>query len=361
MAPDSTNLNAPYNITTTVRSNQLLNNLTYSYFTQWSLNLPKGFSVHAGVGISNLSLQLTNKLWALTNNHPGNKVPKTYAKDYNFLAAPSISIHKIFRKVASVYASYSMGYKAPTTSTILISATNELNIGLKPERGQQVEIGTKGNFIKNKLFYSVSVFYAQFTNRFAPVAVLDTTQTHVLYTYLINAGTTHNLGVESEMSYSIIESSKKFIKQLRLFANVTYSHYRYGDYKFQSIINGNLITENYKGIQLAGVAPWVFNIGLDFDTKIGLYAHINYGYRTAMTITTDGLNHAHPFGLLNMKMGYLKRWKGLELNMFAGANNMTCTQYYTMAMIDHLPEPYIPGPYKINFFGGVGLKYYFFQ
>jgi iron complex outermembrane receptor protein len=119
-----------------------------------------------------------------------------------------------------------------------------------------------------------------------------------------------------------------------------------------------LVVKNYKGIQVAGVSPWVFNLGIDFDTKIGLYANINYGYRTAMTITADGFE-AHPFGLLNMKMGYLKRIKGFEMNLFAGANNMTCTQYYTMAMIDHLPEPYIPGPDKINFYGGIGLKYYF--
>ncbi|MDR2972416.1 MAG: TonB-dependent receptor [Bacteroidales bacterium] len=359
MAPDSTNLDAPYNIITTVRSNQLLNNLTYSYFTQWSLSLPKGFSISAGIGISHQSLELTNRMWALTNNHPANKAPKIQANKYNFLPSPSFSIHKMFGKVASIYASYSMGYKAPVTSHLLITATNEINTGLKPERGQQVEIGTKGNFLANRLFYAVAVFYAQFTNKFAPVAVLDETQSHVLYTYAINAGTTNNLGVECEINYKIIDSQTKFVKLLRPFANVTYSFYRYGDYEFQSIQKDSLVIENYKGIQVAGVSPWVFNVGIDFDTKIGLYANINYGYRTAMTITTDGLHKAHPFGLLNMKIGYLKRFKGFEMNLFVGANNMTCTQYYTMAMIDHLPEPYIPGPDKINYYGGGGVRYYF--
>ena len=359
MAPDSTNLNSPYNITTTVRSNQILSNLTYSYFTQWSLNLPKGFSIHAGVGISNLSLQLENKLWALTQNHPNNNVPKIYSNKYNFLMAPSFSIHKIFKNVASIYVSYSVGYKPPVTSTLLITATNEINTDLKPEKGQQIELGTKGSFLKNKLFYSVAIFYAQLTNKFSPIAVLDDTQAHVLYTYVINAGTTNNLGVECEINYKIINSPTKFAKLLRPFANVTYSFYRYGDYEFQSSLSGDLLSENYKGIQVAGVSPWVVNVGIDFDTKIGLYANINYGYRTTMTITTDGEYKADPFGLLNMKIGYQKRFKGFEINPYIGANNMTCTQYYTMAMIDHIPEPYIPGPDKINFYGGIGLRYYF--
>jgi len=58
-------------------------------------------------------------------------------------------------------------------------------------------------------------------------------------------------------------------------------------------------------------------------------------------------------------MGYLKRFKGFEMNLFVGANNMACQQYYAMAMIDHFPDAFIPGPRKINFYGGFALKYYF--
>jgi iron complex outermembrane receptor protein len=363
MGADSTNLNG-YNIITTARSNQVLNNLTYSYFTQWSLKIPKGFVINAGVGVSNMSLQLTNRLWASSNNQPGNNVPKTYSANYSFLTSPSISIHKIFRNIASVYACYSMAYRAPVSSNIIINATGELNTGLKPERGQQIEIGTKGNFLKNRLFYSVSVFYAQFSNKFSLVAVPDTSKAFTLYSYITNAGTTHNLGVEFEIHYKIIDSQTQFVKLLRPFVNFTYSYYKYGNYEYQSIVKDSqkrdsVVTINYKGNQVAGVAPWVFNIGIDFDTKIGLYANINYSYRTAMSITSDGLNRTHPFGLLNMKMGYLKRFKGFEMNLYVGAHNMTCTQYYTMIFLNQLPDSYIPGPDKINFYGGVGLRYYF--
>jgi iron complex outermembrane receptor protein len=60
-----------------------------------------------------------------------------------------------------------------------------------------------------------------------------------------------------------------------------------------------------------------------------------------------------------MKVGYLKRFKGFEIDPYFGMNNMTSTQYYYMAMVDHMPEPYIPGPDKINFYGGINLRYYF--
>jgi len=364
MGADSTNLNAPYNIIISTRSNQVLNNLTYSYFTQWSLSLPKEVVINAGVGLSNMSLQLTNRLWALTNNHPGNEVPKIYSANYSFLTSPSVSIHKIFRNIASIYVCYSVGYRAPVSGNIIIGATGELNVGLKPEKGQQVEIGTKGNLLKNRFFYSASIFYSQFSNRFSLVAVPDTNKTYTLYSYIYNAGTTNNLGIEFEINYKIIDSQDKFVKLLRPFVNFTYSYYKYGNYAFQSILKDSqnrdsVATANYKGNQVAGVAPWVFNIGIDFDTKIGIYANINYSYRTAMAITSDGLNKTHPFGLLNMKIGYLKRFKGFEMNLYVGANNMTCTQYYYKVFLNQLPDSYIPGPYKINFYGGVALKYYF--
>jgi len=363
MAADSTNLNG-YNIITTVRSNNVLNNLTYSYFTQWNLKLPKGFRINAGVGISNMSLQLTNRLWAASNNHPNNEVPKIYTANYNFLTSPSVSVHKMIRNIAAVYACYSTAYRAPVSSNIIIGAIGELNTGLKPERGQQIELGTKGNVLKNRLFYSVSVFYSQFSNRFSLIAVPDTNKAYTLYSYIYNAGTTHNLGVEFEINYKIIDSQDKFVKLLRPFVNFTYSYYKYGDYVFQTIVKNSqnrdsVVIANYKGNQVAGVAPWVFNFGIDFDTKIGLYANINYGYRTAMSITSDGLNKTKPFGLLNLKIGYFKRIKGFEMNLYVGANNVTGTQYYTMVFINQLPDSYISGPNKINFYGGAGLKYYF--
>ncbi|MDR0207155.1 MAG: TonB-dependent receptor [Bacteroidales bacterium] len=363
MAADSTNLGG-YNVITTVRSNQVLNNLTYSYFTQWSSKLPKGFTLNAGVGINNMSLKLTNRLWSASNNHPGNIVPKIYEANYNLLTSPIFSIHKIFRNIASVYACYSTAYRAPVSSNIIIGATGELNTGLKPERGQQIEFGSKGSFLKNRLFYSISVFYAQFSNRFSLIAVPDENKAYTLYSYIYNAGKTNNLGIEFEKSYKIIDSQDKFVKLLRPFVNFTYSYYKYGDYEFQSIVKDShnrdsVTTANYKGNQVAGLAPWVFNLGIDFDAKIGLYANINYGYRTSMSITSDGLNKTKPFGLLNMKIGYLKRIKGFEIHLYVGANNMTCSQYYTMVFINQLPDSYIPGADRINFYGGVALKYYF--
>jgi iron complex outermembrane recepter protein len=38
---------------------------------------------------------------------------------------------------------------------------------------------------------------------------------------------------------------------------------------------------------------------------------------------------------------------------------MTSQQYYMMVFLNQLPDAYIPAPNKINYFGGISLKYRF--
>jgi iron complex outermembrane receptor protein len=363
MGADSTNL-AGYNVITKTNSDQATTSSTYSYFTQWTLHLPKDFSLHAGIGISNMNLKLEDRLWGLSNNHPNNTKLKVFEKEYNGLASPSFAINKKINKNASVYASYSVGYKAPVGSNILISTTGQLNTGLKPEKGTQIEFGTKGSMYKNRLFYTVAIFNAKFENKFTSVAVPNPANTVTLYTYTVNGGSLNNNGLEILVKYKAIESSNGFIKLLQPFANLTYSDFKYSDFQFQKIgkntVNkDSLVIEDYSGNSVAGVSPLVYNLGVDIDTKIGLYGNINYNYRSSMFYTSDELNKTKAFSLLNAKVGFRKAIKHIEFDVYAGANNITGSQYYYMVFVNQLPDAYLPAPNEINFFGGVNLKYNF--
>lgn len=67
-----------------------------------------------------------------------------------------------------------------------------------------------------------------------------------------------------------------------------------------------------------------------------------------------------PYSLLNAKLGYKTLFgKHFDFEVFAGANNITSTQYYYMVFVNQLADAYLPVPDKINFFGGVNLKYVF--
>ncbi|MCZ2356343.1 MAG: TonB-dependent receptor [Bacteroidia bacterium] len=358
MGTDSTNIGG-YNTITSATSNQATTNSTYSYFTQWTVTLPMSFSVTAGVGVSNMNIRLEDRLWGLSNNKPGNIKSKVYEASYNGLVSPTFSINKKISTVASAYFSYSTGYKAPVSGNVLISTTGQVNTDLKPEKGTQIELGTKGSFFNNKLFYTVAIFNTTFQNKFTTVAVPNPQNTATLYTYIVNGGRSNNNGLELLLSYKAIESNTGFLKSLQPFANFTYSDFKYGDYRYQKIASNNPVTEDYSGNAVAGVAPIVFNVGVDADTKIGLFGNIYYNYRSSMPYTSDGLNKTNPYGLLNAKLGFRKNIKHFDIDIYAGANNITGVQYYNMVFVNQLPDAYIPAPRNINFFGGLNLRYTF--
>lgn len=363
MGADSTDLSG-YNVIKSIRSTQETYSSTGNVFTQWTVKLPKDFSVTAGVGYSYLNLGLSDRLWGLTNNHPGAITPQSYSASYNDMVSPSASIQKIFSKSVTAYVSYSVGYKAPVSSYFFIPQTGEVNLGLKPEKGVQLEIGTKGSLLKDKLYYTVAVFNTQYQNKMTTVTVQNPSNTATLYSYLKNGGTVNNNGLEVLLKYSVIDNGKGFFTAVRPFANFTYSDFKYEDFRFETIgKNGanqdSAIVTDFSGNQVAGVPKIVANIGVDVETKIGVYGNLTVNYRDAMYITSDEVFKTNSYTLLNAKFGYRKTISKFTFDAYFGLNNITSTQYYYMVFVNQIPDAYIAAPNEINFFGGVNLKYRF--
>ena len=363
MKADSTDLSG-YNVITGIRSIQATTNSTGNAFTQWTLNLPSDISVTAGLGYSVMNIALEDRLWGTTGLTPNKTTPKGYKTNYKDMVSPSFAINKRINKMMSVYANYSAGYKAPVSSYFFIPTTGQLNTGLKPEKGVQFEVGTKGSVFKNKLFYTVAYFSAQFQNKMTAVTVQNPANTATLYSYIANGGSLNNQGVEILVKYDAISKSGGFFTAVRPFANLSYSDYKYKDYRYgtigKDVLNkDSAVVNDFSGNTVAGVPKVVFNLGIDAETKIGLYANATYNYRGAMFYTSDNLNETKAYNLLNAKIGFRKTISKFTFDAYFGANNITSTQYYYMVFLNQLPDAYIAAPNEINFFGGVNLKYNF--
>jgi iron complex outermembrane receptor protein len=288
-----------YNIIGNTRSNQYARSGTSSFFTEWMLHLPANFSVTAGLGLSTMQIDLEDRLY-----DPESARARNVSADYKDLYSPHVAINKVFNDNVSVYASYSKAYNAPVSGNIAISTTGELNTRLVPEIGNQFEIGSKGNIFDNKLHYQLAFFNAVFKNKFTSVAVpLD--QNTTAYTYIANGGKQEHKGVEFLAKYTAYESVAGFFSSIDPYANATYSHFRYADYQYESLgDDGSAITVDYSDKAVAGIAPWVVNTGVDFNTNPGIYGNVNYSFRDTMPFTSDGANRTDAYHLLNAKLGY---------------------------------------------------------
>ncbi len=369
-------------------SNVYTTTSTTSVFTEWTLSLPKDLSVTAGIGVSNMKLALDDRFYV------ANK-PSHFDTSYKGMFSPHIAINKVFNKKFSAYVSYSKGYKAPVTSYFFIpwSATNSasgvVNKNLKPEIGNQFEIGTKGSLLKNKLNYQFTFFDAVFSNKMTTVAVPNPSNSATLYTYVVNGGKQDDKGVEASVKYAVIESDKGFFSNISPFFNFTYSDYKYKDFVFQSTVKSlvtptkdSAVAKDYSGHTVPGVSKIVTNLGIDITTKPGLYANATWSYRDNQEITSIGTNtgetigtktnytsnyvnytitaapyHISSYSLLNAKIGYRQSFGRFYVDAYFAANNITNTKYPIMIFVNQFPDSYVAGPKNATVFGGINLKY----
>jgi iron complex outermembrane recepter protein len=362
MSPDPRNPGGYYRIDT-MRSNQYYVTSTKSLFTEWTLALPHDLSITAGIGWSTMNIDLNDRFV-----RPNYTKPTHFEKDYNNMVSPHVAINKVFSSQLSIYAAYSKGYKAPVSSYFFIPVNTGnavLDSSLKPEIGNQFEIGSKGTLLKDKLVYQVSLFNAVFSNKMTAIAVpLNPPAVGTAYSYVANGGKVNNKGLEVSAKYTVYQSARSLFTLIRPFANFTYSKFRYEDFKMQAL-NGTrtgVVETDYSNKEVAGVPPMTFNAGVDVSTLPGVYLNAYYSYRDAVYLTSvnDETQKAKAFALVNAKIGFRRSLSAhFDLDASFGINNIGGVQYYNMVFVNQLPDAYLPAPLKTVYFGGVNLKYNF--
>jgi len=353
---------SPYWVINANTSNTVFVSTTASLFTEWTLALKSDLSFTAGVGGSNMKITLHDRFNPALATRPAD-----YYKKYTDMVSPHFAINKVFNKHISLYAAYSKGYKAPVSSYFFITtpavttpatpATGRVNETLKPEIGNQFEVGTKGQLFNSRFVYELAYFNAVFSNKMTAVAVQSPASPNTtLYSYVVNGGDENHNGIEALVKFTAYQSENGFFQMIRPFANMTYNDFEYGDnFKIQKSVT---VTEDYSGKKVAGVPKIMYNLGVDVMMKQGLYANASYNYKDKMPITSLNDFYAKSYNLLNGKIG-MKRSLGqhFDLDVYFGATNITGEKYYLMVFVNQLPDAYIPAPKNANVFGGINLKY----
>jgi iron complex outermembrane receptor protein len=353
---------SPYWVINANTSNTAYVSRTSSLFTEWTLALQHDLSITGGLGLSNMKIELHDRFNPALATRPAN-----YEKKYNNMVSPHLAINKVFNDKISVYASYNKGYKAPVSSYFFITtpavtvpatpATGRVNETLKPEIGNQFEIGTKGQLLNSKLSYELAIYQANFSDKMTSVAVQSpASATTTLYSYVVNGGEQIHKGVEALLKFTAFQSGNGFFRVIRPFANMTYSDFKYGDdFKIQKSVT---VTEDYSNKEVGGVPKIMTNLGVDLIMAHGLYANMYYNFKDKMPITSLNDYWAAGYNLLNGKVG-MKHDLGKHFNvdLYFGATNITGSKYYLMVFVNQLPDAYIPAPTKANIYGGVNLKY----
>ena len=329
----------------------------YYVFTEWSFSLPNQITVTAGASLNKNVFGIRNML----KNGQVNDTTRLMKKSFKLVFAPRISVSKVFSGNMSVYASISSGYTPPLLSSATAS-DGTVDLGLKPERAVQYEIGTKGSLLNQRLAYQLALFDLENYDKLV-------SETSNSITYTTNAGKQHNRGLELSLSYLAIDNKDQTLSLLRPWISYSYSDFTYADFKSDN--NNDANTVDYSGNAVARVPKNTFDAGLDIETNVGIYLNSTYRYVGKAPVTFDNSTYVKSYDLLNLKLGYKRQLSDhFMLNVSAGADNLLGSTYYTFLFIGPnitgLAQPQnggrgdgyiIPGPYKATAYGSFTLKY----
>lgn len=330
-----------------LNSNIDYRNTNYALFYQSETALAAQTTLTLGLSYNGLNYDVQDYL----------KPSQTGVKEFDPQVSPRIALSHSFSEVLSLHASLSSGFSPPSGSEIR-NVDGSINPHLQAEKGWNYELNAKGNLFKSRLAYDFAVFKLDMEGELIGQSVQ---QGITIYN---NAGKTSHDGVELALSYQLLtEEDKSQFTSLRPFVAVTYSDFKFKDYKILN--SANEVTATYDGNELTGIAPWVLNIGLDVETKLGIYCYGNYFFNDRLPLNDSNTAYNDNYQLLNGKIGYKSQvFRNLEMNVYAGLDNILNEDYSSIVSLNAVgfggaQSPfYSPSP-KRNAYGGLNLKYIF--
>ncbi len=274
---------------------------------------------------------------------------KDFSGNYSFepILSPKIGLTHQFSQNLSLYATISHGFSPPTLEETLLP-DGLINTEIKPETGWNFEIGSRGYFIHNKLFYDVALYRMNVNN------LLVARRTSEDEFIGVNAGNTQYNGLEITLNYYIIQSKKLNL----LFSNSG----TFNDFKFKEFV---YLDNDYSGNQLTGMPKFSFNSSFHLNTNFGFYAYLNYYHVGEIPMRDDNSIYSDKYQVVNTKVGYKNNIsKKIQLDVFVGINNLFNEKYASMLLINagffgnNAPRYYYPGE-PINYYTGFNLEYKF--
>lgn len=257
--------------------------------------------------------------------------------------APRLAILKKINKTFSVYTTIARGFSAPTTAEVLPS-TDVFNTTLQAESGINYEIGAKGNFIKNKLYVDVNAFFYNLKN--AIVQKRDSSGAD----YFENAGSAKQKGLESYVSYEVLNNQYQFFNYAFAYVSHTLNDFHYDKYQ--------QLDKDFSGNKLPGVAAQTIAAGFDVRTKIGLYANTTFFHSGKMILNDANTAFTKPYNLLGVKLGYKSSFsKTSNIELFAGVQNLFNEKYSLGYDINAYGGRYYNAAPTRNYYAGITFQF----
>jgi iron complex outermembrane receptor protein len=241
---------------------------------------------------------------------------------------PSVGLSYEVATQQRLFANFSSSFETPALSELSAnpSGAEGLNLELEPARALNYELGWKGLWAKIRM--EANVFFIESTNEILPYE-LEAFPGRAFYR---NAGATQRWGVEVFGSYQW--------EQWELQASMTQAQYRF--------------TENNtsEGNTLPGIPNSQFFLQLGYTSKQNWQFQLTGEHIGSLYADTANAVQIEAFQKVRLQGGKTIALGNLELNLFAGINNLFDVRYFDNIRLNAFGGRYYePAPGRNAFFG----------
>jgi len=313
-------------------TNDEINNSQFFVFTQAS------WQIGSWIFTGGLSLNETKLNLARTTNRPSTN----YSRKFNNELAPRLAILNKLSENISLFGSFSRGFSPPTIGELSPSGS-AINIGLNAETGNSFEAGIRGNTLKGRLAWEATAFHFNLQNTIV--------QRRDAFggDYFINAGSTRQRGIESNVSYRLAGVGNRLLTPLsRMW--VTHNWYRFLYKDFTRLEN------NFSGKSLPGISPHTVTAGLDLYTRAGIYLNFTYTYADAVPLNDANTAFAGAYNLAGGRLGYKATLKQFSIEVFTGVDNFFDVRYSLGNDLNAFGGRYFNAAAGRNYYTGLSIR-----
>jgi iron complex outermembrane receptor protein len=287
-----------------LRTYDEIHNRQQMIFSQASLDLNAGWSLIGGASWNWLNVRFQRFTPA----------PLGFQKrKFDNQIAPRFVLMKRFKidgNEINIYSGVSKGFSPPTKDE-LVPTGSAINLGLNAEEGTNYDIGMKAR-IANKLYIEVDAFLFDLNNTIVQRRDAGGGD------FYINSGTTNQHGVETYLSYPLLQG--KIVEQSLFWISHTWHDFEYKSFK--------QLTNDFSGKQMPGDSKHSFSTGFDATTKKGLSTAVTYYHSGKVPVNDANTAYADAYNIVGARIGYQKwinnKWR---LRLSAGADNLLDEKY----------------------------------
>ena len=310
----------------TLRVNQLEQGDSVGVYLRNETALTEKLELTLGLRYDNVDLELDDKFLADGNN----------SSELNFeeLSPMGGLLWKVHPAV-NVYSNISSVFETPTFTELANVPAGGGFTNVTAQKALNYELGLKGA-VNSHFNYDLAVFHIEVDDEIINVQTVGSTGV------FNNADTTRD-GLEASVSFVPYTGFNMLMS------------YTYNDFTFDNFPAS--VCTTCAGNELPGLPEHNFYTELTYTHPSGFYSSVDFQYVSTMFADNANTASNRPYGVSNLRLGYIKSIGNAELTPYLGINNLFDEEYVGNVRINAFGSRYFEPAPEFNVYAGLNVRY----